>query len=77
MFGFLEDSQNLNKNGIGLGLVISDNIVNQYGGKITFESEIEKGSTFSFTIKLPNADDENDEDDSDEASVQEYQHDTN
>ena len=52
MFGFLEDGLSQNKNGIGLGLVISENIVNQFGGEITFDSEVDKGSTFSFTIKL-------------------------
>ena len=52
LFGFVQDAQQLNTNGIGLGLVISDNIVNQYNGKIVFESEYEKGSRFSFTFEL-------------------------
>ena len=42
----------MNTNGIGLGLVISDQIVNKFDGKITFVSEPEEGSTFTFTFKL-------------------------
>ena len=38
LFGFVQDSNNLNRNGIGLGLVIADNIVSQFGGEITFVS---------------------------------------
>jgi signal transduction histidine kinase len=36
LFGFLEQTRNINANGIGLGLVIADQIVNQFSGKITF-----------------------------------------
>jgi nitrogen-specific signal transduction histidine kinase len=36
----------MNRNGVGLGLVIADNIVNQFNGKITFESTPKKGSNF-------------------------------
>ncbi|MCL2130662.1 MAG: response regulator, partial [Treponema sp.] len=38
--------------GTGLGLVISRNIVEMMGGKIWIESEIGKGATFAFTIKV-------------------------
>jgi PAS domain S-box-containing protein len=38
--------------GTGLGLSISKSIVEQHGGKIDFESDTDKGSTFYFTLPL-------------------------
>ena len=38
--------------GTGLGLMISKNIVNTMGGDIRIESELGKGATFAFTIKM-------------------------
>ena len=32
LFGFVQDTQGLNTHGIGLGLVIAEQIVNQFGG---------------------------------------------
>jgi len=42
----------MNTNGIGLGLVISENIVKQFGGCINVDSTFGKGSTFTFTIDI-------------------------
>ena len=52
LFGFVQDSQNLNKNGIGLGLVISDEIAQKFGGEISFKSKLGEGSTFKFTFLI-------------------------
>ena len=38
--------------GLGLGLSISKNILEMMNGKIQVESELNKGSTFSFTVQL-------------------------
>ena len=52
LFGYVNDASGLNTHGIGLGLVISEKIVKQFGGKIQMKSVHEKGSQFSFTMKL-------------------------
>ena len=52
LFGFLKAGQKRNKNGVGLGLVISKMIVEQYEGIIGLESEFGVGSNFFFKIKL-------------------------
>jgi signal transduction histidine kinase len=52
LFGFLQGTEKLNKNGIGLGLVIAKNIVEKFGGKINFESIYKEGSQFSCTFQL-------------------------
>ena len=52
LFGFVSDSAHMNTSGIGLGLVISQQIVDQFEGSIKFESTYGVGSTFSFKVKL-------------------------
>jgi C4-dicarboxylate-specific signal transduction histidine kinase len=42
----------MNTNGIGLGLVIIDNIVTKFEGNIGFYSKPLAGSEFFFTFKL-------------------------
>jgi len=44
LFGFLDATKELNKNGIGLGLHICKMIVEQFGGLITCKSEWGKGT---------------------------------
>lgn len=55
-FGYIQDNDMMNVHGIGLGLNISKNIVEQFGGKIKVHSVFGKGSTFKFTLKIPDQD---------------------
>jgi len=52
LFGFVTDTQKMNTSGIGLGLVISECLVDNLGGKISLHSSEGDGSTFTFTVKL-------------------------
>jgi signal transduction histidine kinase len=49
-FGKLDENENAQDRGLGLGLTLSKGIVNLLGGEIWVESNIFKGSTFNFTI---------------------------
>lgn len=51
---FAQESASVSRTygGSGLGLVISKNLIEMMGGKISLSSQLGKGSTFSFTLKL-------------------------
>lgn len=49
-FGKLDDKVGLNKNGVGLGLMISKDIVEATGGQIKIESVFGQGTTFKFDM---------------------------
>lgn len=55
-FTKLEESNNGDKSGVGLGLAICQNLVQMMNGKITVESELGKGSVFTVKIPLKSAD---------------------
>jgi signal transduction histidine kinase len=48
---FFQVAEN-DRRGVGLGLYISKSIVHGHGGRIWVESQIDKGSTFSFTLPI-------------------------
>jgi PAS domain S-box-containing protein len=54
-FSQLQDSSKKNIGGTGLGLPIVKGLINLLGGEISLESEINKGSTFSFTFPYKTA----------------------
>ncbi len=47
-----DENANRKFGGTGLGLTISEKLVNLFGGKIELESEIGKGTCFSFTLNF-------------------------
>ena len=52
LFGYIQDSQQMNIHGIGLGLTISKKIIEQFDGEIGLNSKEGEGSTFKFVLKL-------------------------
>lgn len=55
-FQQVDQKKNYNKEGTGLGLTISQQLIRLMGGQIQVESKYGKGSTFSFTIWQKKAD---------------------
>ncbi len=52
---FRSGDQNIrNEPGTGLGLAITKKMIESHGGELTFESELGRGSTFTFTLPLVN-----------------------
>ena len=52
LFGCLQNTRQMNTQGIGLGLVISENIIKAFDGKIGVASKYGKGTKFTFSIIL-------------------------
>lgn len=57
LFGCLQNTRQMNTQGIGLGLVISENIVKAFGGRIGVKSKYNKGTKFAFSVLLGKDDD--------------------
>ena len=56
LFGTLQSTQQQNSQGIGLGLVICQGIVEMFGGRISFKSKWGKGSKFTYDFILEDQD---------------------
>ena len=52
LFGTLQNTRQMNTQGIGLGLVISENIIKAFEGQIGVKSKYGSGTKFSFSIIL-------------------------
>ena len=52
IFEQMDGGLNRKHDGIGIGLALSKLIAEMMGGKLWFESEVDKGSKFSFTCKI-------------------------
>jgi signal transduction histidine kinase len=52
LFGYLDQTKEINTKGIGLGLHICKLIVEQFGGDIGCKSEWGKGTSFVFYMAL-------------------------
>ena len=56
MFGFLDETSELNTQGIGLGLYITKMVVGAFDGDVSVNSTVGQGSEFSLTFKLATED---------------------
>lgn len=56
LFGTMKTTRQMNAQGIGLGLVISESIVKTFGGTIGVRTKYQKGSKFAFSILLKSDD---------------------
>ena len=52
LFGTLKNTRQMNTQGIGLGLVISENIVKEFNGIIGVKSKYGKGTKFALSMLL-------------------------
>ena len=52
MFGTLKDAQQLNTSGVGLGLFICKQLVEQFDGLIAVKSKANVGTKFTFFFRL-------------------------
>ena len=50
-FNKMEDGADLNRNGVGLGLSICKNLIEQMVGHVTVESKLGEGTTFTINFK--------------------------